>query len=111
MNPWKRGQSRTPQRTKSNLIRTQDIVREMFPRPEPRRTTNEPVAAFTFGDVWARVWLNEASDGTQYLRISLNRIDNKGESERIRNNFRPEDFNDLIRAVRRCHIWLKEQSK
>ncbi len=111
MNPWKRIQNRSSERPKSNLIRTEDIVREMFPRPEPRRTKNEPVATFTFGDVLARIWLNEASDQTQYLRISLHRIDNKNESERIRNSFRPQDFNDIIRAVRRCHIWLKALAK
>ncbi|WP_437203404.1 hypothetical protein [Planctomicrobium sp. SH664] len=83
----------------------------MFPRPEARRGINEPVAAFTFGDVWARIWLNESKDGTTYLRISLHRIDNRNASDCIRNNFRPQDFNDVIRAVRRCHIWLKEQSK
>lgn len=111
MKPWKAFQNRSTRRTNSNPTGTDEIVKQMFSQPAARRNPNEPAAAFTFGNVWARIWLNDAGNGSHYLRISLHRIDNKNGNECIRNNFRPDDLNDLIRAVRRCHIWLNSPSK
>jgi hypothetical protein len=47
-------------------------------------------------------------DGTHYFRISLHRLEARNGETLVRDNFTPSDLNDVIRAARRCQIWLRE---
>lgn len=108
MNPWKAFQNRSTARTTSSWTRAGEVSQRMVRQPDRSNERNDAAATFTFGNVWARIWVNRSRNGTEYMRISLHRIEDHNGSRMVRNNFRPDDFNDIIRAVRRCHIWLKQ---
>lgn len=111
MSTWKKWQTRNERRSNSTFTRVGEIAQRMFPQVNQENQKGGEIAAFTYGNVWSRIWRNSRQDGTHYYRISLNRIDVKNGETFVRNNFTPSDLNDLIRAARRCQIWLSETHK
>lgn len=116
MNPfrksnWRQSPHRYSIRKNSTLTHAGEIVQRIFPRTHQTEQESGEAASFTFGNVLSRIWRNTRRDGTVYFRISLNRIDAQYGDETLRNNFRPADLNDVIRAARRCQIWFSELQK
>lgn len=111
MNTWKKWTSRNAHRSNSTFTRAGEIAQRILPQVRQANHKGRVVAAFTFGNVWSRIWRNTRRDGTIYYRISLNRIEEQKGETIVRNNFMPSDLNDVIRAVRRCQIWFNETHK
>lgn len=111
MNSWKKSKPRNAPRSRSTFTRAGEIVRRILPQVQQSKSRGGEVASFTFGNVWSRIWRNTRIDGTHYFRISLHRLEARNGETLIRNNFTPSDLNDVIRAARRCQIWLSESHK
>lgn len=111
MNSWNKSKPRNAHRSRSTFTRAGEIAERILPQVQQIDSRGREVADFAFGNVWSRIWRNTRQDGTHYFRISLNRLEARNGETLVRNNFTPSDLNDVIRAVRRCHIWLRENHK
>ena len=106
MKSWKKSTSQNVQREQRLPTRIGEIAKQAFPTTRAQKQEGSQAADFTYGNVWARIWKNIRRNGESYYRVSFNRIDVREGEEVLRNNFTPDDPDDLMRAARRCKIWF-----
>ncbi len=109
MKTWRKATEESAERKAAKPTRVGEIADRMFPNVRVKKEEGSHAQDFTYGNVWTRIWRNTRKNGEPYFRISFNRIDVREDEEIVRNNFTPDDLDDLMRAARRCKIWFNEK--